>query len=179
MPKVNWHYIPGVVLHITHAAHKREFLMKFARDRRPGLCGFSLPSARWPRWALVLPGISAAQNRVQLAPGWAVYQDQTGAGGAASGRVAGAGAGGRGASSLSGRQGGQGADCGGGVCDAAGSWCRARQTAWYSGWIDRALALHPACGRFRRARCRDPLGWRSAICSSAPTRRRKWVGPVC
>ena len=39
MPRANRHYIPGVVWHITHRCHKKEFLLKFARDRR-----------RWLRW---------------------------------------------------------------------------------------------------------------------------------
>ena len=42
MPRANRHYIPGYVWHITHRCHKKEFLLKFARDRptrrssRPG-----------------------------------------------------------------------------------------------------------------------------------------------
>lgn len=39
MPRANRHYIPGVVWHITHRCHKKEFLLKFARDRR-----------RWLSW---------------------------------------------------------------------------------------------------------------------------------
>ena len=39
MPRANRHYIPGVVWHITHRCHKKEFLLKFARDRK-----------RWLRW---------------------------------------------------------------------------------------------------------------------------------
>jgi hypothetical protein len=39
MPRANRHYIPGCVWHITHRCHKKEFLLKFARDRR-----------RWLRW---------------------------------------------------------------------------------------------------------------------------------
>ena len=34
MPRANRHYIPGYVWHITHRCHKREFLLKFGRDRR-------------------------------------------------------------------------------------------------------------------------------------------------
>ncbi|MFZ0132811.1 MAG: transposase, partial [Desulfobacterales bacterium] len=33
------HYIAGKVWHITHRCHKREFLLKFAKDRR-----------RWLQW---------------------------------------------------------------------------------------------------------------------------------
>ncbi len=39
MPRANRHYIPGYVWHITHRYHKKEFLLKFARDRR-----------RWVEW---------------------------------------------------------------------------------------------------------------------------------
>lgn len=34
MARAHRHYIPGYVWHITHRCHKREFLLKFARDRR-------------------------------------------------------------------------------------------------------------------------------------------------
>ncbi len=39
MARANRHYIPGYVWHITHRCHKREFLLKFVRDRR-----------RWLQW---------------------------------------------------------------------------------------------------------------------------------
>jgi len=39
MVRANRHYIPGYVWHITHRCHKREFLLKFVRDRR-----------RWLQW---------------------------------------------------------------------------------------------------------------------------------
>ncbi len=39
MPRANRHYIRGYVWHITHRCHKKEFLLKFARDRR-----------RWLQW---------------------------------------------------------------------------------------------------------------------------------
>lgn len=34
MPRANRHYLPGYIWHITHRCHKKEFLLKFARDRR-------------------------------------------------------------------------------------------------------------------------------------------------
>jgi len=37
--RANRHYLPGYVWHITHRCHKREFLLKFARDQR-----------RWLQW---------------------------------------------------------------------------------------------------------------------------------
>jgi putative transposase len=39
MPRANRHYLPGYVWHITHRCHKKEFLLKLARDRR-----------RWLQW---------------------------------------------------------------------------------------------------------------------------------
>ena len=39
MPRANRHFLPGHVWHITHRCHKKEFLLKFARDRR-----------RWLHW---------------------------------------------------------------------------------------------------------------------------------
>jgi putative transposase len=39
MPRANRYFLPGHVWHITHRCHRREFLLKFARDRR-----------RWRRW---------------------------------------------------------------------------------------------------------------------------------
>jgi putative transposase len=39
MARAKRHYIPGHIWHITHRCHKREFLLKFARDRR-----------RWIEW---------------------------------------------------------------------------------------------------------------------------------
>jgi len=34
MPRANRHFLPGLVWHITHRCHRREFLLKFAHDRR-------------------------------------------------------------------------------------------------------------------------------------------------
>ena len=33
MPRANRHFLPGHIWHITHRCHKKEFLLKFARDR--------------------------------------------------------------------------------------------------------------------------------------------------
>ena len=41
MARANRHHIPGQVWHITHRCHKKEFLLKFARDRK-----------RWLQWLL-------------------------------------------------------------------------------------------------------------------------------
>jgi putative transposase len=39
MARANRHHIPGQIWHITHRCHKKEFLLKFAKDRR-----------RWHSW---------------------------------------------------------------------------------------------------------------------------------
>ncbi|WP_394708586.1 transposase [uncultured Desulfuromusa sp.] len=39
MARANRHHIPGQVWHITHRCHKREFLLKFSKDR-----------SRWMHW---------------------------------------------------------------------------------------------------------------------------------
>ncbi len=39
MARAKRHYIPGQIWHITHRCHKREFLLKLAKDRR-----------RWLQW---------------------------------------------------------------------------------------------------------------------------------
>ena len=39
MPRANRYFLPGYIWHITHRCHKKEFLLKFARDRqRKKLC---------------------------------------------------------------------------------------------------------------------------------------------
>ena len=42
MARANRHYLPGYVWHITHRCHKKEFLLKFAKDCQ-----------RWLRWLFV------------------------------------------------------------------------------------------------------------------------------
>ena len=39
MPRANRVFVPGLVWHITHRCHKKEFLLKFQRDRK-----------RWRYW---------------------------------------------------------------------------------------------------------------------------------
>ena len=34
MPRANRHFLPGYIWHITHRCHRKNFLLKFARDRR-------------------------------------------------------------------------------------------------------------------------------------------------
>ena len=33
MPRANRYFVPGYVWHITHRCHKKEFLLKFSKDR--------------------------------------------------------------------------------------------------------------------------------------------------
>lgn len=56
MPRANRHYLPGYVWPITHRWDKKEFLLKFARDRRRWLVwlfeakkrfGLSVLTTRW------------------------------------------------------------------------------------------------------------------------------------
>ena len=41
MPRANRYHVPGYIWHLTHRCHKKEFLLKFAKDRR-----------RWVAWLL-------------------------------------------------------------------------------------------------------------------------------
>jgi putative transposase len=34
MPRANRYFLPGYIWHITHRCHQKQFLLKFARDRR-------------------------------------------------------------------------------------------------------------------------------------------------
>jgi REP element-mobilizing transposase RayT len=49
MPRANRYFLPGFVWHLTHRCHKKEFLLKFEKDRR-----------RWLRW------LFEAKNRYGL-----------------------------------------------------------------------------------------------------------------
>lgn len=63
MPRANRHYIPGYVWHITHRRHKKEFLLKFARDRRRYL--YWLFEAR-KRYGLKVLNYMVTSNHVHL-----------------------------------------------------------------------------------------------------------------
>lgn len=39
MPRANRYFLPGHVWHITHRCHQKDFLLKFAKDRK-----------RWRYW---------------------------------------------------------------------------------------------------------------------------------
>ncbi|MFO7559037.1 MAG: transposase [Desulfobacterales bacterium] len=63
MARANRHYIPGHVWHLTHRCHKREFLLKFCKDRH-----------RWMQWlfeakkryGLVILNYVVTSNHVHL-----------------------------------------------------------------------------------------------------------------
>lgn len=63
MPRANRHFLPGRVWHITHRCHKREFLLKFARDRRRWL--FWLFQAR-RRYGLCVLNYVVTSNHIHL-----------------------------------------------------------------------------------------------------------------
>ncbi len=63
MARAKRHYIPGQIWHITHRCHKREFLLKFSKDRR-----------RWLQWlyeakkryGLVILNYAVTSNHIHL-----------------------------------------------------------------------------------------------------------------
>jgi putative transposase len=63
MARAKRHYIPGQIWHITHRCHKREFLLKFAKDKR-----------RWLQWlyeakkryGLVILNYTVTSNHIHL-----------------------------------------------------------------------------------------------------------------
>ena len=63
MARAKRHYIPGHVWHITHRCHKREFLLKFAKDRHRWL--HWLYEAR-KRYNLVILNYVVTSNHIHL-----------------------------------------------------------------------------------------------------------------
>ena len=63
MARANRHYIPGCIWHITHRCHKKEFLLKFARDRKRWLQW--LYEAR-RRYGLEILNYSVTSNHIHL-----------------------------------------------------------------------------------------------------------------
>ena len=63
MPRANRYHIPGYVWHITHRCHKRQFLLRFVRDRRRWL--HWLFEAR-KRYGLVVLNHMVTSNHIQL-----------------------------------------------------------------------------------------------------------------
>jgi REP element-mobilizing transposase RayT len=63
MARAKRHYIPGHIWHITHRCHKREFLLKFAKDRRRWL-HWLLEAKR--RYGLVILNYMVTSNHIHL-----------------------------------------------------------------------------------------------------------------
>lgn len=63
MPRAKRHYIPGLTWHITHRCHKKEFLLKFSRDRKRWL--FWLFQAK-KRYGLCILNYSLTSNHIHL-----------------------------------------------------------------------------------------------------------------
>lgn len=63
MPRANRHYIPGLVWHITHRCHNRDFLLRFARDRRRWL--YWLFEAK-KRYGLKVLNYALTSNHIHL-----------------------------------------------------------------------------------------------------------------
>jgi putative transposase len=63
MARTKRYYIPGHVWHITHRCHKREFLLKFAKDRRRWL-HWLLEAKR--RYGLVILNYMVTTNHIHL-----------------------------------------------------------------------------------------------------------------
>ena len=63
MARAKRHYIPGYVWHITHRCHKKEFLLKFARDKHRWL--YWLFEAK-KRYGLVILDYMVTSNHIHL-----------------------------------------------------------------------------------------------------------------
>ena len=63
MPRANRHYIPGHVWHITHRCHKKEFLLKFAKDRQ-GWLNWLFEAKK--RYGVVILNYMATSNHIHL-----------------------------------------------------------------------------------------------------------------
>ena len=63
MARAHRHFVPGQIYHITHRCHKREFLLKYAKDRH-----------RWLQWlfeakkryGLVILNYTVTSNHIHL-----------------------------------------------------------------------------------------------------------------
>lgn len=63
MPRAKRYYIPGCVWHITHRCHKKEFLLKFRRDRKRWL---ELLYKAKQRYGLVVLNYIVTSNHIHL-----------------------------------------------------------------------------------------------------------------
>jgi REP element-mobilizing transposase RayT len=63
MPRANRHHIPGQIWHLTHRCHKKEFLLKFSKDRKRWL--HWLFEAR-KRYGLEILNFTVTSNHIHL-----------------------------------------------------------------------------------------------------------------
>jgi len=63
MPRANRHFLPGYVWHITHRCHRKNFLLKFARDRR-GYLSWLFEARK--RFGLCVLNYAVTSNHVHL-----------------------------------------------------------------------------------------------------------------
>lgn len=63
MARANRYYIPGYVWHITHRCHKKEFLLKFSRDRRRWL-GWLFQAKK--RFGISILNYTVTSNHIHL-----------------------------------------------------------------------------------------------------------------
>ena len=63
MARANRHYIPGHAWHITHRCHKKEFLLKFAKDRQ-GWLNWLFEAKK--RYGIVILNYMATSNHIHL-----------------------------------------------------------------------------------------------------------------
>jgi putative transposase len=63
MPRANRHYIPGHTWHITHRCHKKEFLLKFSKDRQ-GWLDWLFEAKK--RYGIVILNYMATSNHIHL-----------------------------------------------------------------------------------------------------------------
>ena len=63
MPRANRHYLPGYVWHITHRCHKKEYLLKFVKDRR---CWIEWLFQAKKRYGLSILNYMVTSNHIHL-----------------------------------------------------------------------------------------------------------------
>ena len=81
MPRANRNFIPGHIWHITHRAHKREFLLRFRKDKRCWIL-WAIEAKR--RYGLAILNFMITSNHVHL-----LVMDRASAAGAANAAVRG------------------------------------------------------------------------------------------
>ena len=73
MPRANRHFLPGHIWHITHRCHKKEFLLKFARDRA---CWIRWLFEARKRYGLQVLNYMVTSNHVHHTRNWVIDQKE-------------------------------------------------------------------------------------------------------